>query len=417
MRLNDACPMTERAASYPYTSPHQMTPMLPGDHQLERLRLLAADVIAGAGDLASHGMPRLRLLLRGALRPMNSYYTNKIEGQQTEPLLIERAMRHDFSGSPDEARRQRIAIAHIDTERWSETVWTSFDSMTFFTPDTVREIHRHLHAQLPLEDLLQQGDSGVTAAVTPGEWRTQGVRVGRHVPPGPADIPAFMQAWHAAYRYARGGETAVIALAAAHHRLAWIHPFLDGNGRTARLHTHIGLSALRLTHGLWSPMRGLARSQAQYYEHLIAADQSRRGDLDGRGNLTEGGLVEFIEYFLRTCLDQIQFMGGMLDLQAFELRLAQMLAALGQDGNARHLRAEAATPLAYLATVDAMDRSRFKAMTGLAARTADRVLSDLFKIGILVSHSPRGPVELAIPLSLFRWLFPRLWPEAEGTGT
>lgn len=163
-------------------------------------------------------------------------------------------------------------------------------------------------------------------------------------------------------------------------------------------------------------MRGLARSQPQYYEYLIGADPSRRGDLDGRGNLTERGLVEFIEYLLGMCLDQIRFMGGMLDLQTFEMRLAQMLAALGQDENTRHLRTEAAIPLAYLATVDAMERLQFKAMTGLAARTADRVLAELFKIGILTSPSARGPVELAIPLSHFRWLFPRLWPEAEATG-
>lgn len=108
--------MSEINVSYPYNGPHQMLPILPGEHKLDGLRLLAADVIASAGELAAHGMPRLRTLLREALRPMNSYYTNKIEGQQTEPLLIERAMRQDFSGSPDEARRQRIAIAHIDTE-------------------------------------------------------------------------------------------------------------------------------------------------------------------------------------------------------------------------------------------------------------------------------------------------------------
>jgi len=408
--------MSETTGSYHYDSPHQMLPMLPGEHKLDDLRLLAAKVIAGAGELAAHGMPQLRALLREALRPMNSYYTNKIEGQHTEPLLIERAMRQDFSRSPDEARRQRIAIAHIDTERWSETVWTSFDSTTFFTQETVREIHRHLHAQLLPQDLAQQGDNGETAAVSPGEWRTRGVKVHRHVPPDPSCIDAFMQKWHEGYRFARAGETAVIALAAAHHRLAWIHPFLDGNGRSARLHTHIGLGALGLTHGLWSPMRGLARSQSQYYERLIAADQPRQGDIDGRGNLTERGLIEFIEYFLGICLDQIRFMGGMLNLDAFEMRLAQMLAALGQDEDTRFLRAEAAIPLAYLATVDSMDRARFKAMTALAGRTADRTLADLFKIGILTSPSPRGPVALAIPLSLFRWLFPRLWPEAEGTG-
>jgi hypothetical protein len=52
-------------------------------------------------------------------------------------------------------------------------------------------------------------------------------------------------------------------------------------------------------------------------------------------------------------------------------------------------------------------------MMGLASRTADRVLADLFKVGIITSRSPKGPVELALPLPLFRYLFPRLWPEAE----
>jgi hypothetical protein len=60
-----------------------------------------------------------------------------------------------------------------------------------------------------------------------------------------------------------------------------------------------------------------------------------------------------------------------------------------------------------------MDRTRFKGMMGLAPRTADRVLSDLFRLGVVTSKTPKGPVELALPLRLFRYLFPRLWPEAE----
>jgi Fic family protein len=409
--------MHGNASRYPYDQPHQMQPLLPGEHRLDALRPRAAQVIADSGSLAAHGMPRLRVLLREALRPMNSYYTNKIEGQHTEPLLIEQAMQRDFSSKPDEARRQRIAIAHIETERWSESAWPSFDSVSFFADGVVRDIHRHLHDQLRPDDLRQHDDEGNLATVAPGEWRTQGVQVGRHVPPDPASIPAFMDAWHAGYRHARAGETALIALGAAHQRLAWIHPFLDGNGRVARLHTHIGLAGLGLTHGLWSPMRGFARSQPRYYASLVEADQPRLGDLDGRGNLSEAGLVHFIEYFLEVCLDQIGFMKGMLDLSAFETRLAQMLAALAQTPDTRYLRAEAALPLTMLATVDSIDRARFKAMTGLAPRTADRLLADLLKIGILDSHSPRGPVQLALPISLFRWLFPRLWPEAESTGT
>ncbi|WP_321787216.1 Fic family protein [Paraburkholderia sp. J94] len=409
--------MHPTASRYAYDQPHQMQPLMPGEHRLDVLRPRAAQVVAESGQLAAQGMPRLRTLLREALRPMNSYYTNKIEGQHTEPLLIEQALQRDFSSQPDEARRQRIALAHIETERWSEAAWPQFDSASHFAPVTVRDIHRHLHAQLRPDDLQQKDDEDRMIAVDPGEWRTRGVQVGRHIPPDPAAIPAFMDAWQAGYQYARAGETALIALGAAHHRLTWIHPFLDGNGRVARLHTHIGLAGLGLTHGLWSPMRGFARSQPQYYAALVGADQPRKGDLDGRGNLSEAGLVQFIDYFLDICLDQIGFMRGMLDLGAFEMRLAQMLAALAQSADTRFLRTEAAMPLAMLGTVDSIDRARFKAMTGLAPRTADRLLAELLKIGILDSPSPRGPLELALPLSLFRWLFPRLWPEAEATGT
>jgi Fic family protein len=248
---------------------------------------------------------------------------------------------------------------------------------------------------------------------SPGLWRNRGAKVGAHIPPDPATVPLFMEEWYRGYRYARAGETAVIALMAAHHRLAWIHPFLDGNGRTARLHTHIGLSALGLTQGLWSPMRGFAREQTAYYAHLIAADQRRKGDYDGRGVLSESGLVDFIGFCMTLCLDQIGFMDGMLQMPAFEARLAQMLAAEATQTDTRFLRTEAAQPLAYLGTVRSLDRARFKAMMGLASRTADRALADLFKLGIVRSRTPKGPIELALPIGLFRYLFPRLWPEAE----
>lgn len=240
-----------------------------------------------------------------------------------------------------------------------------------------------------------------------------GVIVGQHIPPDPMTVHLFMKKWHEACQNARAGETAVIALLAAHHRLAWIHPFLDGNGRTARLHTHVGLNALGLTQGLWSPMRGLARQQESYYEHLISADRVRQGDLDGRGNLTEKGLVAFIEFFIEVCLDQISFMNNLLDIAGFENRLAQMLAAESIRKETRYLKLEAAVPLAYLGSVKSLERSRFKNMMGLADRTADRVLADLFKLGVITSPSPKGPVELAAPLYMFRYLFPKLWPEAE----
>ena len=374
---------------------------------------MAAEVIGSAKDLAAQGMPHLRTLLRETLRPMNSFYTNKIEGQHTTPLLIERALSKNFSSKPDEAQKQRIAVAHIETERWGESAYPQFDAQTFFAPEVPQAIHRHLHAQLLDADLVQIDDDGTEEKVQPGIWRDKGVKVGQHIPPDPATVPLFMEEWRRGYRYSRSGENALIALMAAHHRLTWIHPFIDGNGRTARLHTHLGLSALGLTQGLWSPMRGLAREQENYYTHLINADQTRQGDLDGRGDLSEKGLIEFIEFFMHVCLDQVSFMSAMLDIPSFEARLAQMLAAESTREETKSLKIEAAAPIAYLATVGSMDRTRFKGMMGLADRTADRTLADLFKLGIVSSKTPKGPVELALPLVLFRYLFPRLWPEAE----
>lgn len=40
-------------------------------------------------------------------------------------------------------------------------------------------------------------------------------------------------------------------------------------------------------------------------------------------------------------------------------------------------------------------------------------IADLFKLGVVTSASSKGPVDLALPLNRFRYLFPRLWPEAE----
>ncbi|MGS0759188.1 Fic family protein, partial [Roseateles sp. GG27B] len=49
---------------------------------------------------------------------MNSYYSNKIEGEHTRPVEIEQALAKVFSDDRAKARLQRLAVAHIETERW-----------------------------------------------------------------------------------------------------------------------------------------------------------------------------------------------------------------------------------------------------------------------------------------------------------
>ena len=229
-------------------------------------------------------------------------------------------------------------------------------------------------------------------------------------------MPQFLQRFEAFYAPTRQGELALVAVAAMHHRLAWIHPFSDGNGRVARLHSHTLLHALELSHGVWSPLRGLARTQPRYYAMLAGADEARRGDLDGRGNLSERGLVDFIEYFLEVCIDQARFMTQLLNTQVMRDRLAACLAYESQRADSA-VRMEALLPLHYLFTTGSLERGQFKLMTGLPARTAERCLKGLLDRELLLSDTPKGALKFGTPLHALRFYFPALWPEAEASVT
>jgi Fic family protein len=345
---------------------------------------------------------------------MNSYYSNKIEGQQTLPGDIERAVRSQFDANRERARRQRLALAHIEAERSLEAAWSGVAARDLFRPECVVGIHADLYDRLPVAD--RATDDG--QVVVPGELRAQPVSAGRHVAPPAGLVPEFMSAWGHAYSELQGTERLVVGNACAHHRLAWVHPFIDGNGRTARLHSHLVLFRLGLTNGLWSPMRGLARSHDAYYARLNNADLPRRNDLDGRGALSQEGLVAFAGFFLDTCIDQVRFMSGMLALHAFRDRMAELLLQLDarpwQVGAEKSVvKPQATAALHYVALTGPMDRGNFMAMTGLPARTARRVLSSLLDFGLLKAESRVGPVAFNVPLRSLRWLFPRLWPEAD----
>ena len=163
---------------------------------------------------------------------------------------------------------------------------------------------------------------------------------------------------------------------------------------------------------MWSPLRGLARSQPRYCELLANAGLQRRNDLDGRGTLSEEGLIAFCDYFLDVCIDQAGFMAQLLDMQSMKDRMAACLAFEShREGSA--IRMEALTPMHYLFLGGPLDRGAFKAMTGLAPRSADRVLQALLARGLLVSDTPKGAIRFAVPLHALRFYFPALWPEAE----
>ena len=390
-----------------FTETHQFEPLLPADADLELLLGKAHELSRAATLLAGTRAPSE---LRALLRSMNSYYTNRIEGHHTRPHEIDQALRKDFSKDAKLAANQRLAVAHIEAELALEQRYVGGDAARgLYATDAVQVMHQELFGRLPPQDLMT--DEG--EPIVPGQLRQQEVKVGQHVAPAFASVPAFLHRWANFYGGVRRGEAALVALACAHQRLGWVHPFIDGNGRVMRLHTHTLLSVLGYTGGLWSPLRGFARSTERYYALLADADSLRRGDLDGRGNLSQQALIAWADYVLAVCRDQVSFMGSMLDFQTLLPRLQACLvfeSTVVKSG----VRQESLRGLHYLfLSGEDMSRGDFKSMLGVSDRAATDALGALVKRGLLKSDTPQGKVRFGLPQHALRFLFPSLWPEAE----
>lgn len=384
-----------------YDSPHQFDPLVPASLP-QALIEKAADIARDASRLAGVAHPRARESIRELVRSMNSYYSNRIEGQSTHPIHIEDALHKQFSDKPDVARLQRVALAHIQAEKDLEELLDQ--GVSPMNSEFLLIAHEKLYSQLPQEDRLTE-DGRV---IIPGKLREETVQVGRHIPPVATFLPRFMKRMDEVYDQSHSWDRRLILVACLHHRVTWVHPFLDGNGRSARLQTHCALWPL--SEGLWSPSRGLARATQDYYVHLNNADSARRGDLDGRGNLSTAGLNEWIEFFLGICQDQVKFMGRMLDLDDMKRRIEALI--IFRHAHDKEVRKEAILPLYHLFAAGPLKRMEFAQMTGLGERTARSLMSKLLKSGLLVSDTASGPVCWGLPLDSLQFLFPELYPEA-----
>lgn len=386
-----------------YDQPHQFEPLLP-TQKLGELSGITRRIFEKSSALKSSASPQARAALREIVRSMNSYYSNRIEGQGTHPVNIERALKADFSDKPDVAKRQRVALAHIEAERELEQIVVT--EANALSSSFLTQAHESLYRRLPEPDRLT--DDG--RLIAPGALRTHDVAVGRHQPPTWTSIPQFLKRMDEVYGRLQGVDAVIYTIAAAHHRMAWTHPFEDGNGRAVRLQTHCALHLISA--GLWSVNRGLARDRNRYYEMLDAADSARHGDLDGRGNLSEKMLWTWCRYFLELCEDQVDFMTSMLDLSKLKDRIrAYLLVRRATDGITEY-REEALLPLHTLAGVGSVSRGDFIRMTGLEERTARKVISRFIKDGLLTSDGHRAELSIGFPLTSLSILFPNLYPEA-----
>jgi Fic family protein len=384
-----------------------MEPLLLGEGSGHRAELtdLVVELVGKAAGFRRSLPGGIVAALADLVRAMNCYYSNLIEGHDTHPIDIERALKNDYSTDPHKRDLQLEAKAHIAVQRWIDDGNLRAKAAT---ADGLREIHRRFCEMLP-EDLLwvEEPTTHERMRVVAGALRQRDVQVGWHISISPGAIPRFLSRFEDVY--GRLGRTdAILAAASAHHRLLWMHPFLGGNGRVTRLMSHSMLLDSLDTGGIWSVARGLARNVVAYKAHLAKCDLPRRNDLDGRGSLSEEALASFTRFFLETCIDQVSFMETLV--QPDRLR-ARILLWAEEEARMNVLPPQAGNILEAVLCRGELPRGEVANLLGLTPRHARRIVSALFQRGVLVSKGPRDPLHLALPAILAsRWM-PGLFPE------
>src|SRR4051794_885432 len=154
-----------------------MSPMLPEESQLDpRLEDRAFDLVSKASALGGQVHPIVRLAIGALVRSVNCYYSNLIEGHNTTPRDIDRALTQDFAAEPARRALQHEAVAHIEVQK---AIHESNDepsdpaSLVYIT-----WLHREFCRRLPDELLWVDDLSGTRRVrVHPGELRDGEVQV------------------------------------------------------------------------------------------------------------------------------------------------------------------------------------------------------------------------------------------------
>lgn len=393
-----------------FTKISQMEPLLP-EKKGTNLEELAVEVIRKSASLSAFLHPITRKAVVELVRSMNSYYSNQIEGHHTHPADIEKALAQDYSHEPAKRAMQKESAAHVEVQRLIEDRLIREPEVHICAPEFLCWIHKEFYDRMPKEFLFAKTKDGRKKEIVPGELRKDEVTVGHHLAPAAENVPQFLERFANFYCNASMGElTKVIATAASHHRLAWIHPFLDGNGRVTRLFTHAYLIKTRIDgHGMWTVSRGLSRCRDDYMKFLAMADQARQGNFDGRGNLSNKGLVSFCSFFLETALDQINFMSSLLDLDGLKKRISSYVERQVSLGE---LQPKSNYLLTEVLLNGEILRGEASRITGRPERSARRILKELLDKSFLKSDSDKGPVKLNFPAKVAPYYFPRLYPES-----
>lgn len=394
-----------------YSNPSAMEPLFPED-TTGKLEKLATELLEKTAKLTGTLNPVTRKSIADFLRPMNSYYSNLIEGHDTHPIDIAKAMKNDYSNDKIKRDLQLEAYAHIKLKEAIEKEIKNI--VNPYASNYLKNIHKRFYDYLPESFKSVRTKEGETKIVEPGAFRIDEVEVGSHIAPHSERLPLFMQRFEDVYNPSNDSNKSkikrVVSIAASHHRLAWIHPFLDGNGRVVRLLSDASFIFENLdASGLWSISRGLARNKEKYQSSLANADLRRYHDYDGRGNLSNKMLIEFCEFFLSTAIDQVDFMYKMLDTEKMLERIESFVDLMVLK---RKLKEEAKHILTSVFLKGKITKKEAMRITNTSDKTLKIITDNLISIDLLEGKKEGINMIYYVkyPIAFSSVLFPGIYP-------
>jgi Fic family protein len=375
----------------------------------------AHNLIVESSCLTANHTPQLLNSVRTLLYSVNSYYSNKIESKGTHIIDIERAMNKDYFEDTHKRNLQNLSLVHIKIQKEIEQIITKDADFSAYNSNFIQNVHHRFYSDPKMLPFLHVHHDDMAAIINPGKFRTNEVKVGTHIPPHSSELISCMNEFEFLYNKSLYSNKAVQLLHAfsSHHRLVWIHPFLDGNGRVSRLVLDAALHNINLAgYGLWNISRGLARDAQQYKSLLQYADMKQQGITDGKGPLSLRGLTEFVNFMLDTSLDQVQYMRTQLQINTLSKRITKFIALAKSDMiDVEALPLHSDKLLTHLLLVGECTASEVEKIIGKKSSVSSKLITDLLKRNYLTRVGSKGVISININATFASYIFPDLVPQ------
>jgi Fic family protein len=312
-----------------------------------------------------------------------------IEGVHTKITDIDQTLNRSIR-----TENYELAIAHIAVNQKFSLL---NDKINIYNIDFIKKIHKDFYSYIGEEHRTVKYPDGYSTVINGGEFRSFPVSVGEHDAPSYTKIDALMTEFSEHYGNESKNLPKFLNALSSHHRLAWIHPFPDGNGRTARLHTQAGIMQAGIgKNRLWSLSRGLAIYVDDYYRLLHEAD-----------NLTESSLYRFVTFLAEISKDQAYFMASKIDIPQMKSAYLMLAKELGMSKGFENL-------IDYLLVAGDLQRSSLPNLLGKSDRSARDFVHKMSEIGLLSTNSLRGGVvNLGLTPLIASMVLPDLFPIKE----